>query len=295
VDPACTVGISVRPLGGEEYEIISTGDHRDSESRVRTRAAVKPWIPDYPVTIGGNLTWEGKSKVLGEAYVNGTVQGNNSASILGDLRVTGDRDVQYDVNGKPISIDGLAIPLISGDVLTKQPVVEFPGIVLDELKALAQAQGQYYKGNKTFKFDDVDLTGVVYVEGEDSAVMILDATLKGVIVCEGTNWVKVTPHHLFKAEADDSICPGVTILAPDSLLQLQPQGTIDIYGMTYVDSLYMHGDIMFSGPIVVQNDFTTLEDHTDVMIQYPSTLRGVLASNFMWSTYYVVELEYEEM
>jgi len=294
-DSSSSIDITVTPLGDYEYEVLSGGSHKEAESMVKTRAAVRSWCPDYPLTVGGDLNWQGLSKLMGDCHVNGTIDGTSESFILGDLYLPGDRDVQYDVNGDPISIDGHSIPLIGGEVTVNEPVVEFPTMIFDSLREMAIDQGQFYSGSQAFHFNDMDFEGVVYFEGHNSKVQFRDVTINGILVCDAIQWARIMPHEIFKIRCDDSICPNVAILAPGTRFDVQPDGGVDIYGLTLVDELRLKGDVTFTGPVICESDFRVWTPHSNIFIQYPPSMNNFMSGLLIWADNTIIELEYEEL
>lgn len=290
-DPDWTVEIVVNDLGNREYEVLSCGTVGESDCLIRTRASVTPWETDAPLTVGKDLDCRGSSKILGDCKVNGNVTGNKTAFITGDLYLPGDRNVQYDGDGTPVSIDGNFIPMIGGELVLNAPPSEFPTLVFDDLRTKAVEAGQLYQGNKFIS--ETDLEGVVYFEGEGARIHLRNVTIKGVLVSDGAEFVNVPPEDFLKIKCDDTVCPKVAILAPNTSLDIQNMARVEITGMSFVGSSNFHGSGTFTGPLVIKDDLFAFPT-TSLCLQYPSSMRIDTATEQVWTDYRVVELEYEE-
>jgi len=104
-DSESAVDIDVTDLGDSEFEVLSHGTMGGTESLVRTRARVAPFFLNYPLTVGNNVFLKGTSRILGECYVRDIIWGKETSEITGNVHVMGERDVQYNLEGEPVSIE----------------------------------------------------------------------------------------------------------------------------------------------------------------------------------------------
>jgi hypothetical protein len=285
-----TVDVNVTPLGDSRFEVLSRGTTVDAECLIRTQACATP-IGFYPLTVGNNVFLKGDSKILGECYVKNYLWGKELSEITGNVYLMGERDIVYDMEGKPISIDGYPSPVIGGETICNSPVMDFPGVILGTLREIAEASGQVYSGTK--HFSKVNLTGVVYIEGSKSRPYFKDVTIDGVLVCDNVPEVRIEGG-FFKIHCDNDICRYVALLAPQSTLWVDPNANIDVFGLSYFSSADIQGSGTFTGPLVVTHDLVTLPD-SYLYCQFPSYMRNQIDPENIWSELLLVELEYEEL
>jgi len=289
-DSPCSIDISVTALNDTEYEILSRGALGDSETFIRATARAGAWVSQYPLYVGRNLELKGKSTVIGDVFVNNIVSGASTAFVHGNLYMTGERDIQMSVEGYPLTIDGHSVPVVMGTVCTNVPPVDVSLFTLNSLRDMAALSDQVFSG--THHFDDLDFSGVVFIEGCHSRVYFEDVTISGLLVCDDTTEVRVDSG-FFKIHCRDDICPNVAILAPLSSLWVSPNGLIDMYGMTYFDSADFQGSGTFTGPVVIVNDMLALPN-SYLCYQLPSDMKEFSNAGVVWNEQRLVELSYEE-
>ncbi len=290
-DSTSAVDIDVTDLGDSEFEILARGTMGGAESLVRTRARVAPFFLNYPLTVGNSVILKGTSRILGECYVRDVLWGKETSEITGNVHAMGERNVQYNVQGEPISIDGYPLPQIGGSIFTNAPMMDFPDVVLSGLREIADASGQVYSGTKHFR--DEHLTGVIYIEGQNSRPFFKDVTIEGLLVCDDVPEIRIEKG-FFKIHCDDDICQNVSILAPQSTLWVDPNALIDVYGLALFRSTDFQGSGTFTGPLVVSHDLLTLPG-SRLYCQFPSFMKEFISTDLLWSEFMVVEMEYEEL
>jgi len=281
----------VTDLGDSEFEVVARGTMGGAESLVRTRARVAPFFLNYPLTVGNSVILKGTSQILGECYVRDVLWGKEESEITGNVHAMGDRNVQYNLDGEPVSLDGYPLPQIGGAVFTNAPVMDFPDVVLSGLREIADASGQIYTGTKHFR--DEHLTGVIYIEGSNARPYFKDVTIEGILVCDGVPEVRIEKG-FFKIHCDDTVCQNVCILAPDSTLWVDPNAFIDVFGLSLFHSTDFQGCGTFTGPLVITHDLLTLPG-SRLYCQFPSFMREYISTDLLWSEFMVVELGYEEL
>ena len=82
-----TVTTIISDIGGNEKEIISTGDLLNAARKLKTSIVVSNGASfNYGVQVGqGGFVMENSSSVLGNIYSNGTVSGSGSSLVRGDV------------------------------------------------------------------------------------------------------------------------------------------------------------------------------------------------------------------
>jgi hypothetical protein len=288
---AASIDVSVTEVAEDEFEVRSTGNSGLGATTIRTRAAARPFFLDYPLSVGNNLILKGDSKILGECYIRNVLWGTQNSLITGSVFMMGPRDVMYDADGNPISIDGNPVPVIGGAVFTDAPFIDFPGVDLSNLREIAAAQGQVF--SKTKHFTNETLEGVIYFEGSQCHPYFDDVCVKGVLVFDGVPEIRVEGG-FFKIRSDDDILQNVALLAPQSTLWVDPNSTIDVYGLTLFNYADFQGKGTFTGPMVVINDLNTCPDSV-LYCQFPSQMKENIDTGLIWNELMLVELEYEEM
>jgi len=289
-DSSCCIDISVTALADSEFEILSQGVAGNSETLIRATARAGSWISQYPLYVGRNLVLKGKSTVIGDVFVNNIVSGLSTALIQGNLYLTGDRDIQMSIDGYPTTIDGYSVPIVTRDVFINIPPVDVSIFTLSNLREMAVQSGQVYSGVQ--HFTDLDFSGVVFIEGSQSKVCFEDVTISGLLVCDDATEVRVESG-FFKIHCRDDICPNVAILAPESSLWVDPNGLIDMYGMTYFNSADFQGSGTFTGPVVIVNDMSALP-FSYLCCQLPSDMKEFSNAGVVWNEQRLVELSHEE-
>jgi hypothetical protein len=290
-DSSCQVAVSVKPLGSSRYDVFSRANLHEIESIIRTRVETRPWVTEYPLSVGGSVRMYGDARILGDTYVSSVVTGKPHTQFLGDMYLKDTRDILYDLDGNPVSIDGFPIPTITGAISTCTEAVTFPKVDLEKLKAIAVAQGQYY--DKTMHFEDVDMKGVLFFQNDIARPFFKNVTLRGVLVCDKVSEIRVEAG-FFKIRADDALCPNVAILAPTSNLWVDPFGKLDVYGLSYLYETDFQGKATFTGPVLSQGDLYARPD-SFLYFQFPSEMKNFNSDFFEWSDIRVVELEFEEL
>jgi len=290
-DSSCQVSIVVKPLGNSQYDVFSQANLGEVESFLRTRVETRPWISEYPLSVGGSVRMYGDARVMGDTYVSNVVTGKPHTQFLGDLYLRDTREILYDLDGNPVSIDGFPIPTINGAIRTNTEALSFPTVNLDGLKAIAIAQGQFY--TKTEHFENVDFKGVLFFQNDVARPFFKDVTIKGVLVCDKVSEIRVESG-FFKIQSDDALCPNVAILAPNSNLWVDPNGILDVYGLSYLHETDFQGKGTFTGPVLAQGDLYARPD-SFLYFQFPSDMKDFNSDFFEWSDIKVVELEFEEL
>jgi len=289
-DSPCCVDISVTALEDSEFEILSRGALGDSETLIRATARAGSWISHYPLYVGRNLELKGKSTVIGDVFVNTIVSGASTAFIHGNLYLTGEREIQMSIDGYPSTIDGYRVPVVVRDVFVNTPPVDVSIFTLSNLREMAVQSGQVFSG--THHFTALDFDGVVFIEGCQSKVYFEDVTISGLLVCDDSTEVRVE-QGFFKIHCRDDICANVAILAPHSSLRVNPDGLIDMYGLTYFESADFQGSGTFTGPVVIVNDMIAFPN-SYLCCQLPSDMKEFSNAGVVWNEQRLVELSYEE-
>jgi hypothetical protein len=292
-DGNCTIDITCNALGDDEYEVLAHAAKGQSECVLRTNALCKQWTFNYPMAVGGDMRLRGNSNVMGDMYVEGNISGDNTATVHGDLHLTGHRDVGYDSSGNPINIDGSTIPTIEGDVHTNAPDIDFPEVDLAALRELAVAAGQVYTGS--IKLENQSLEGVIYLEDCNGITFIKNVFLHGTLVVDNTQPIDIKLGYL-NIRCNDDICPGYAIIAPYSTLRVDPNSRIDVYGMTYVNEMEFHESTVgvLTGPLIVRQGFDTYPN-SEFYLQCPKSMAASFYENLIWNENFVEETAFEEI
>lgn len=289
-DSSCVVDISLTALEDSEFEILSRGASGGSESLIRATARAGSWISQYPLYVGRNLELKGKSMVIGDVFVNNIVSGASTAFIHGNLYLTGERDIQMSIDGYPSTIDGYSVPVVVREVYADTPPIDVSIFTLNNLREMAVQSGQVFSG--TQHFTNLDFSGVVFIEGCQSKVYFEDVTISGLLVCDDSTEVRVE-QGFFKIHCRDDICANVALLAPHSSLRVNPDGLIDMYGLTYFDNADFQGSGTFTGPVVIVNDMIAFPN-SYLCCQLPSDMKEFSNAGVVWNEQRLVELSYEE-
>jgi hypothetical protein len=233
----------------------------------------------------------GDARVMGDTYVSAILCARPHCVFIGNMSLEGERVITYDPNGVPIAIDGYPIPDIGGEIYTNVKPVQFPTVTLDLLRAIAASQGQVYSSTK--HITNQELTGVVYFENPSTRPFFKDVTLKGILVCDDVSEIRVESG-FFKVRSDDELCPNVAILAPKSNLWVDPNGELDVHGLTFIQETDFQGKATFTGPVMAVDDLYSRPDSV-LYFQFPSYMKDFISDLFEWSDLEVIELAYEEM
>jgi len=209
-----SVEISLTDLGGWHYEVLSQGVAGSAESLVCSQAIARQWVFTYPLSVGRSLILRGEGRILGDAYVKESIRGYEPALIAGNLFMAGERDVRYNTENEPISVDGNSLPHMAGDVYDLAPDYEFPTLDLTDLRQKAIAAGQVYSGRVRLR--DIDLEGVVYLENCSRTPKLKNVTIDGVLVLDHVSVLSVESDGYLKIRANDDACQNVAILAPNT-------------------------------------------------------------------------------
>jgi len=287
-----------------ERDIESTGYCGAAKSVISVSSTIYPHHFEYAQVVCGDFVLEGYSKILGDLYVTGNIQGDQTAMITGDVHLYGDRAILTDVYGKVVSIDGYTVPEIGGDVLDCQKVLEPADWSLSSLKALALKQGQVYTTNQVFK--NRDLTGVVYLESGVDAVF-QDVTIRGVLVMEAPSGfdqliygqddaiskASIESGCYLKIISDAAVQQDLAVVAPASELEILSTAFLDVKGTLvagYVD-LRTGGDAVVTGTTIVHGLFKGYGEFTG---QSPYETRDTDPPAVLFDDYTVKETEYAE-
>ena len=290
---SCAVDIAVSSLGDGDFEISVAGTSGCAESVFRTRAAAKQSFWAYPLYVGDDLVMSGPDpQILSDCYVGGIVWAKCGGYLAGDLFLPGDREVLYNGQGEPVSIDGYNIPTLGGEVHANVNPMVFPETVLDQFRAMAEEVGHYYTGNNT-RFTNETMEGVVFVGGCNSLNIKDDVTILGLLVCEGVSKIHVQKGH-FRVSCDNTLSPYTAILAPDALLHVNPNANIDVYGLVLVGESKFHGNGSFTGPLFIAGDLNTYP-HSVLCCQCPLFMSEYIYDGLVWEKYEIVETAYEEL
>ncbi|MHC4943438.1 MAG: hypothetical protein ACYTG7_10510 [Planctomycetota bacterium] len=293
--------IAVVPQGGLDHTIQCTGYHNDvTQFQIDQTLAFFPRLYNYALAVGGNLTMNKTSRVLGDVHVTGTFKGESTALVTGDIYLHGSRAILKDLFDKVIQIDGYTVPEIQGKVYTDQDQLGPLSMALDTLKALAQGQGQYYTKNTTIK--DQDLTGVVYLE-EGKSLTIENLTLRGVLVVGSKAVVPESPtlsgnitvkmNKYCKIVSDPAVLEDVAIIAPDTYIYVQMGAYLDVVGASYLGeaSFLAGGTAVLTGPTVVMGNIRAEQDY---LFQSPAGLRDTNPGAVGFSEFEMTVSEYTE-
>ena len=205
----CSVEITVTAFPDSEFEVLTHATIGNTNCLIRTKACLKPFGL-YPLTVGNNITLKGKSKILGDCFLQGTLWGKDTSEVTGNVYLTGDREISYNLGGDPIMINGYPPPLIGGEVVCNVPSVDMPEVNFANLRSLAASAGQVFTG--TIHIEDTHFDGVVYIEGSGSKPYFRDVTINGILVCDGTIDITIDNSGFFKIHSDPNICENVAIL-----------------------------------------------------------------------------------
>ncbi len=291
-DSGCAADIAVTSLGDGSFEITVEGTAGSAESLFCTRASARQSFWAYPLYVGDDLVMSGPDpQILSDCYVDGIVWAKCGGCLAGDLFLPGERDVQYNYEGEPVSIDGYSIPTIGGEVHTNVSPMVFPETALDDFRAMAEEVGHYYTGNT--RFNNESMEGVVFVENCNNLIIKNDVTISGVLVCQDVSKIHIQKGH-FRVSCDNTLVAYTAILAPGALLHVNPNANIDTYGLVLVDSSKFHGNGSFTGPLIIGGDLNTYP-HSVLCCQCPLYMSEYIYDGLVWDRYDIVEIAYEEL
>jgi hypothetical protein len=285
------IEIKVADCGNSVYEILSVGAVGNGETRIKTRAFCSQMTSAFPLAVGGIMSLEGKSHILGDCYVKGRFSGESKATIKGDVYLTGDRTTLFSYLGIPANIDGYDVPTITGTLNTGAPLIDLPAISMDELTSKyyysATVLGGYVNvKNKYYK-------GVVYLDLCYEDPVLSNVVIDGVLIIKTARTLRITDGFL-KVTCSQTTLPNIAIIGPDGEMNVPAASEIYVYGLTYMEHIRLAGKGSFTGPVIVWDTLETTVD-SNIILQFPSDLTSKVYDNVIWDENYVVELEYQEL
>jgi hypothetical protein len=293
--------IAVVPQGGFDHTIQCTGYYNDiTQFQIDQTLSFTPRTYKYALAVGGNLTMNSTSRVLGDVHVTGVFKGESTALVTGDVYMYGSRVILMNVSDEVTQVDGNSVPQVQGKIYTDQERLASMSSTLDALKTLAQAQGQYYTKKTTLK--DQDLQGVVYMEISND-IIFQDVTLRGVLVLKNNpvvpefpplqGIITVTGDTYLKIISDPAVLEDVAIIALDSNIIVESGAYLDVVGATYLGQGFLlpGGTGIFTGPTLVMGNILVDGNY---LFQSPAALRDTNPDAVGFSDFEMTVSEYTE-
>lgn len=285
------IEINVADCGNSVYEIVSVGAVGTAETQIRTRAFCTQMTSAYPLSVGGIMSLEGESHILGDCYIRGQFSGQSKATIKGDVYLTGDRETLFSYLGIPVKVDGYEIPTITGTLNTGAPLIDLPAIDADAIEQKYYYSAYVYGGyvelrNRYFK-------GIVYIDLCYQDPVLSNVVIDGALIVRTARTLRIEDG-LLKITCSQTTLPNIALIGANGEMNVPAASEIYIYGLTYMEHIRVAGKGSFSGPVIVWDDFETTTD-SNVIFQFPSDLTSQVYDNIVWDENYVVELEYQEL
>ena len=251
-----TYSTSLTSSGGR-YLVSSTGTV-SGVSRTVTAEVTPPGSSafDYALAGGGNVTWDPGS-------------GSSSGTLTGDIYAGGNLSMDGTVNGDAYA-GGNITGTNTGTQTTDAPATSFPTLTTSYYKTIAQANGTYYTGDKTFTTaSPIPATvagGVIYVTGNVTLYNVQSTT--ACIFVEGNIDMKKTgsstPRLTINQYSDYPALVSLGNITIDAQGNSSNGSALTITGLVYtggnfdiIGNHYNNPQVSITGSIISRGNITT--------------------------------------